>query len=142
MGHLKCRCDIKIPLDELNFYLDQKSTRLLFISNNVDLNGSVEMRIRLERDERKQARQQLQLELIQGNSTCQNNDRVIESLQENLNKKLIYFSLIRFSLVFVSLYLYQVPFFTVRRFKMIQMKALLLNAVPSRQFIILEVIPL
>ena len=74
VGHLKCRCDIKIPLDELNFYLDQKSTRLLFISNNVDLNGSVEMRIRLERDERKQARQQLQLELIQGNSTCQNND--------------------------------------------------------------------
>ena len=63
VDNLKCRCDFKISPDELSFNLDQKSTRLLFISNNVDLNGSVKMRIRLERDERKQARQQLQLKL-------------------------------------------------------------------------------
>ena len=109
VDYLKCRCDFKISPDELSFNLDQKSTRLLFISNNVDLNGSVKMRIRLERDERKQARQQLQLELIQGNSACQNNERVIESLQENVNINLIFF----FNTLLLGVC-----------FKMIQMKAL------------------
>ena len=109
VDNLKCRCDFKISPDELSFNLDQKSTRLLFISNNVDLNGSVKMRIRLERDERKQARQQLQLELIQGNSACQNNERVIESLQENVNINLIFF----FNTLLLGVC-----------FKMIQMKAL------------------
>ena len=109
VDNLKCRCDFKISPDELSFNVDQKSTRLLFISNNVDLNGSVKMRIRLERDERKQARQQLQLELIQGNSACQNNERVIESLQENVNINLIFF----FNTLLLGVC-----------FKMIQMKAL------------------
>lgn len=94
VDYSECRCDRKISPDELSFYLDQKSIRLLFISNNVDLAGSVEMRRKLQIVERKQLRQN-ELELTKGiNETTspsprpsQINDMVVESNRENVNIK-------------------------------------------------------
>ncbi|KAI9551049.1 hypothetical protein GHT06_007649 [Daphnia sinensis] len=88
VDHAKCQCDLKIPPNELNFYLDQKSTRLFVISNNVDLAGSFELSKRLQRAERKHARQQ---ESAFKKKTCnastaplQNNASIDELVQEDV----------------------------------------------------------